>query len=870
MLSFGVSMDHGHEKTRIAGDAATVRGSDPIERWMAECLELPPHRWDEAVRVLCAEHPQYADELRRRMQFVTSFGLSETSGIPERLGDFRLLERLGSGGMGVVYIAEQVSLGRTVALKLIRPEAMYFDGARERFRREAEAVARLQHPGIVPIYTFGEERGIPYFAMERVEGVSVGDLLESFAGRDPGELRGSDLQHAIARSLQCDPDEVATFDGSWSDICFSLVAQVAAALEHAHSRDVLHRDVKPGNILIARDGRALLLDFGLALLTRTSRLTRTGAPLGSILYMSPEQLDPGDRQPDERTDLYSLGVTLYELLTLQPPYKADAIAVAQRLILHGEASPVRSLNPRVGIDGQTVCHKAMERDSERRYASATDFARDLDNVLARRPIEARPPGAVTRALRYFQRRPAAAVGLLLAFVSLFVLPTALLVQAHLNSGRLAEALTHEEAARAEADKQREEAERELATSEQVTGFLVDLFRASDPFDPEYSDLTARELLARGAERIPEYEVENPRIQGALHLALGQVFVNLGDAASARPLAEEGARLWTRDFDPEDDDRAARRVLHARLLLASVYTGTGESARAEALYRDAIDIATGRFGANSAEAGSAHASLGYHMRVRRRYTEANEAYEESLAILAADDETTPLRKAGLKAELASALFMTMQCTRALQLYDEALAVESAELGHDNPQLISRFTDMGLARRFMRDFPGAAELYNRALEIAVKHLGPVSSAAGSLRSNLGVVYSELGDHEAAAAQYDEAVLILERTLTPQHENCLHASIAQAANRIDRGLFAEAAEMLLPILPRAAETWGEESVELAVQRWRLAHCLHELGMDDEARAALAPAMPALQGGGPVPTDSVPAVESRRLHAILHGTIE
>lgn len=190
--------------------------ASPLDDLVVECLDRMESEGDSALDALCASHPEQANALQSRIRTLRAAGLiggapvAAAGGFPERLGDFQLVARLGAGGMGVVYRARQVSLGREVALKLIRPEHLYFDGARERFRREVEATARLQHPGIVPVYTVGEERGVPFFAMELVDGASLGDVLERLRGRDPATLSGADLLAQL-------PGEGSSplFDGSW-------------------------------------------------------------------------------------------------------------------------------------------------------------------------------------------------------------------------------------------------------------------------------------------------------------------------------------------------------------------------------------------------------------------------------------------------------------------------------------------------------------------------------------------------------------------------------------------------------------------------------------------------------------------------------
>lgn len=376
---------------------------------------------DDVLEELCSTHPRRAVELRDSVRALRQTGLlpaGDAPALPKRLGDFRLLRCLGQGGMGVVHIAEQVSLGRRVALKLIRPENLYFEGARARFRREVEAAGRLSHPGVVAVHTVGEEQGVPYLAMELVAGASLDAVMLSVVGRSPEGLTGADLRAAVEERVVADfPGQTRAWDGaffagSWAEVALRVARAVAEALAHAHERGVLHRDVKPSNVMLTPEGRVVLLDFGLASLAGSERVTRSGSQLGSLPYMAPEQVAGRVEAIDARTDVYGLGVALYELLTLRLPFAEGRAEVTRQAILEGRAAPPRSHNPALSRDVETVCLTAMERDPGRRYSTAADLARDLANLLELRPIAARPAGPVRRLARWAQRRPAAALGVL--------------------------------------------------------------------------------------------------------------------------------------------------------------------------------------------------------------------------------------------------------------------------------------------------------------------------------------------------------------------------------------------------------------------------------------------------------------------------
>lgn len=397
---------------------------------VAACLEQLDDRGPAIVDEVCAATPELKDVVRRRLAALQRLGLAKNSGapqesFPEQLGEFRLLRCIGGGGMGVVYLAEQTSLARKVALKLIRPEHLFFPSARERFRREVDAVSRLRHPAVVPIYTFGESGSVPYYAMEWIDGASLEEVLHVLRKRRPQDLSGADLREALqacrdardADQLPHDAEPPREIPGSpfaatsWVEACFRLILPVAHALEHAHRQGVVHRDLKPSNLMLTRDGRVLVLDFGLATTRGTSRLTQSGAQLGSLPFMPPELVRGGTGGGDAKSDFYSLGVTLYELLTLQRAF-SDKDQDAERVraaILAGHFPPLRELHPGLRWDAETVCLVAMERDPQRRYADATAFAADLEAVLTLRPIAARRPGALLRTRRFLQRHPAATV-----------------------------------------------------------------------------------------------------------------------------------------------------------------------------------------------------------------------------------------------------------------------------------------------------------------------------------------------------------------------------------------------------------------------------------------------------------------------------
>lgn len=442
-----------------------TNATDPeLNALVTECLERFEREGMSAVDDLCTRNPQLEGKLRRRVGMLRAMGLLTAEGqaaedeIPKRLGEFRLLRRLGGGGMGVVFLAEQTSLKRRVALKVIRPEHLYFPGAKQRFQREAEAVARLHHPNIVPIHVVGEEKGLPYYAMDVVQGCSLAQVIEQFKDRDPADLTGADFVAAIAAAALIPSEQIvpSAFGHSWTECGLRVVAQVAQALAHAHERGVLHRDLKPSNVMVTVDGRALLLDFGLAALTGETRLTKSGSQLGSLTYMAPEACWQ-DGVVDARSDVYSLGVTLYELLTLRPPYQAPDIAHLQAAIVGGAFPPIRGINRAVPWDAETVCHKAIDAEPARRFASAAEFHDDLRAVLELRPIKAARPNPWQLARRFARRHPARALSIAAFCVALIVGPLVYGVVQRRTNDRL-----RDEQNRTELERQRAEESLQIA------------------------------------------------------------------------------------------------------------------------------------------------------------------------------------------------------------------------------------------------------------------------------------------------------------------------------------------------------------------------------------------------------------------------
>jgi serine/threonine protein kinase/Tfp pilus assembly protein PilF len=364
--------------------------------------------------------------------------LAETPPPRQALGDFEIVREVGRGGMGVVYEAVQRSLNRRVALKVLSAALGLTPRAVERFRREAEAAARLHHTNIVPVYATGEQDGVHFYAMELIDGPSLDRVLDGLrlarqgparAGRpgDPTVPAAAQPTHAgevlatlpyaqpVPSPLPAPAGSALPAGADYFDAAARMIADVADALEHAHRQGVLHRDVKPANLLLSPDGRLSVNDFGLARLLEQPGMTMTGEFIGTPAYMSPEQVASA-AAIDHRSDVYSLGATLYELLTLRPPFAGDRIEQVLARVAQEEPAAPRRLNPAVPRDLETICLKALEKDPARRYQTAGALADDLRRYVQRFAISARRVGPLGRLARWARRRPALAAALACSLV----------------------------------------------------------------------------------------------------------------------------------------------------------------------------------------------------------------------------------------------------------------------------------------------------------------------------------------------------------------------------------------------------------------------------------------------------------------------
>ena len=425
--------------------------TEPSEQKSESIVEQAVQRFVDAqlqgqqpnIAEFVKQYPGFESQIRRRIQRLqeidglftclmeadtSDFGdeITECSLIGKRLGDFEILSLIGTGGMGAVFLARQVSLDREVALKVISD----ISGARakslERFKREAKVLAKISHPNIVPIYEVGQQGPYSYFAMEYVKGVSLDNILSSIRNAKPDE-KASDVMHGCLDAQVSiynsghhkESSSGAEIDTDYIVRISRIIIGIASALDYAHKKGILHRDVKPSNILIDTEGTAKLVDFGLAKDETQQTITITGEFFGTPSYVSPEQI----RKPDTvdcRSDVFSLAATYYECLTLHPPFGGDTVNETLTQVISIEAVPPKKYSPRLSTDFNTVLLHALEKLPEDRYQTAADFAADIENVLEFKPITAKRPSLTQRTYKTLRRNPLK-VAATFAFILVIVL-----------------------------------------------------------------------------------------------------------------------------------------------------------------------------------------------------------------------------------------------------------------------------------------------------------------------------------------------------------------------------------------------------------------------------------------------------------------
>jgi serine/threonine protein kinase len=811
------------------------------------------------------------------------------------LGDFRIVREVGRGGMGVVYEAVQISLGRRVALKVL-PSAFSLDSRRlQRFKNEAHAAACLHHTNIVPVYGIGSEAGVHYYAMQFVQGTTLADLLRDLrSSADPTptvELlpthpAGSPTTIAEARR----PPSVLASGAHLSPQHVRHVAwlglQAAGALQHAHEQGVLHRDVKPANLMVEPSGHLWVTDFGLAQLQGDPGLTATGDLVGTLRYMSPEQALAKRVPVDHRTDVYSLGATLYELFTLQPALTGSDRAELLHNIAFEEPISPRRLNPALPRDAETILLKALAKAPDERYATAQDLAEDLRRLLDDRPIQARRPTLGQRLARWARRHRAlagaAALTLMLAVVGLAL--STWLIWREKEKTQAERDRFEQEKLRAERGEER--ARQEARKAEDLLDLGLEALNSIHLAEAEERLPRARlrskedEALLRQAlafyQAFAEKAGHAPRVRAQVGLAqhrVATIRIRLGQYR----LAEKAIRSAIATFD----DLAARHsgevryreaLARAHSTLGVILDLSGQDARAEKAHRQCLKIRRalvkqfpGR-AQHHADKGATLHNLAMLRKNRRDWEGVQRLVREAIAAQRQALKAAPgsrvcrhhlhnhlhlLSNALLELERQAEAEKAL--TEALRLAGELMRIERGSLDA-RLALAGSHANLGAAHGLRDDLGPAIAHLEKALALRRELLAEYPRLAG-LRAELALNYLALGRVQRQKGLLDKALASLGRAVTLWGELVRQFPTVSSyrADRINarneqvellraRGRFADAeqalrddvalAELLLRRAPRVPEN-----------RLLLARQLDALGALLFARGDLRHAAPQLE---------------------------
>jgi serine/threonine protein kinase/Tfp pilus assembly protein PilF len=706
----------------------------------------------------------------------------EESG-PTRIGNYRLYQRLGEGGMGIVYEAEQEQpVRRKVALKVIKL-GMDTEQVVARFESERQALALMNHPAIARVYDAGATvEGRPFFAMELVRGEPI--------------------------TTYCDQRRLSVRER------LELFVRVCQGVQHAHQKGIIHRDLKPSNVLVRdEDGAHVpkIIDFGIAKataqrLTEKTFFTEMGQLIGTPEYMSPEQAEMSGVDVDTRTDVYLLGVMLYELLTGDLPFGAGALRRAgfdeyrrrvmeeepprpsTRVTVQGDGkdraglrrTEPQSLPRQLRGDLDWITMKALDKDRTRRYASASEMAADVARYLANEPVLAGPPSNVYRVAKFVRRHRAGVafasvlIVLLLGLVATMAVATVKVVQA-----------------RDQAQRDRDRAEREADTARKVSTFLENLFKVSDPAEAHGEVITARSILDDGVGQIRRDDELEPEIRARLMSTMGDVYNSHGIREVARELQEEALRIQTEVLAPDDLELATTLDRLAALLAIEF----GDFERARRYYERTLEIRRKHLGDRHPDVAGNLNDLANVLIHTGETDRALAHYEEAFAIWESGDDPASPDIAVALTNRASLLKRDGEYEQAGRLYLQGLEMRRETLGENHPQVARSLELLGLLAEKSGDLSGARDYHQQALALREAVYAPDHRRSADSLGALARVSARQGRLEEAQSLNRRAVAIY-------HESQAFESAFVLYNQARYAALVGKTEEALDLLRRAVD--------------------------------------------------------------------
>jgi serine/threonine-protein kinase len=735
-------------------------------------------------------------------------------------GRFRVLRFHARGGLGQVSVALDRELGREVALKEIQDRYADHHESRARFRLEAEVTGGLEHPGIVPVYGLGHDpAGRPFYAMRFVKGDNLREAIKQFhaadsPGRDPGE-----------RSLA-----FRKLLGRFIDVC--------NAVAYAHSKGVLHRDLKPGNVMLGPYGETLVVDWGLAKLIdgpaeaageerplRPSAASETGetvagSRVGTPGFMSPEQAEGRLDELGPASDVYSLGATLYPLLTGRPAFQGRDEGEVLAKALRGEIAPPRQVKPSVPPALESICLKAMARRPAGRYATPRELAGDIEHWLADEPVSAHREGRAARLARWARRHR--------TWVQTGV--------AALAVGLVATAVLAAQQSRA-ADRERKArllAESRLKQVEAGSDLLASIFRDLNPRveEKEGKPLGAilGERIGRAAEQLEGQSVSDPLTVAKLQDALAVSLTNLYHTDRAIALLTKARRTREGRLGPDHP-----QTLTSRSNLASAYLAAGRTAEAIALYQETLSRLEAKLGPDHSVTLSVRNNLGSAYIAAGRTAEAIALHEGALRLREAKLGPGHPDTLTSRSNLAAAYWAAGRTAEAIALEQGTLKLREAKLGPGHPDTLSSRNNLAAAYQSAGRTAEAIALHEGTLRLREAKLGPDHPQTLTSRSNLAAAYQDAGRTAESIPLFEAALKLHEAKLGPDHPrtHTIRDNLALAYEQLGR--WAEAEALHRALLAHRRRSDPPDSPALAGDLARLGSVLLHQAKWSEAEAAL-----------------------------------